>query len=122
MTPEGAIKKAICQYLERCQDIFFWVQESQGTFDTRRKIFRKKNSKYQRNGVPDINVFLKYGKIVFYVGLEVKSETGKQTKSQIDFESDFKEFGGFYFIVRSPEDAQKAVNAARLHIRSLLTL
>ena len=114
---ESEIKREICDYLALRRDLFFWVQESQGTFDPRKKIFRKKNSKYQKNGVPDINVFMKFHTWpLVYVGLEVKRKKGVQTPSQLEFEIDFKKFGGFYFVIRSSEDARKALKCVTDHL------
>lgn len=121
MTPEGQIKNNICEYLSYRRDCFFWVQESQGTFDPKTKRFRKKKSKFQRNGIPDIILnfkFMSYPPVM--VGLEVKDIGKKQTESQIIFEKDYKSFGGFYFVVRSIEDTKHALNLVENHIRTML--
>jgi hypothetical protein len=110
MTPEGAIKRSICEYLGRRQDVLFWIQESQGTYDTKIQRFRKKNSKYQLNGIADITVLIKYGNMpAFYVGLEVKSPQGKQTDSQKNFEKLIKSINSFYYVVRSIEETRLAL-------------
>lgn len=121
MSPEGAIKKSICDYLSFRQDVFFWVQESQGTFDPRTRRFRKKNSEYQRNGIPDILLCLKILNFPpVLLGLEVKTKSNKQTDSQIKFEKDYKSFGGFYFVVRSIDDVQQALQIATQQIKSII--
>ncbi len=121
MSPEGAIKKAICDYLSYRYDCFFWIQESQGTFDPRTRRFRKKKSEYQRNGIPDILLCLKVLNFPpVLIGLEVKTKTNKQTDSQIKFEKDFKAFGGFYFVVRSVSDVFDALDLATQQIKSTI--
>lgn len=119
MSPEGAIKKAICDYLSFRQDCFFWVQESQGTYDAKMGGFRKKKSAYQRNGVPDILCMMSVGTLPpIFIGLEVKTKSNKQTPSQIQFEKEYKEFGGLYYVVRSAEEAQLALRNATQLIKS----
>lgn len=125
MTPEGAIKKAICEYLSYCQDVFFWQQDSTGTFDPRTKKFRKKKSPYQRNGIPDIICLIKMNGLVCFLGLEVKSDTGRQTESQKQFELELFNFSGQnwpYAVVRDPEEAKMALDHARRAIKSRMTI
>lgn len=120
MTPEGRIKLAISHYLARRPDCFFWWQESVGQYDKKLGGFRKKKGRFQRNGVPDILVFLKVGSFPpVFVGLEVKTKTGTQTESQKKFEIDSKAFGSFYFVVRSIEDAHKSIELVKSHVMSL---
>ena len=101
---EKDIERSICDWL-RIKGFFFWKQPSAGFFDTTRKTFRKHTSPYVRNGVPDI-IVVKDG--AFY-GFEVKSETGRQSQAQIDFERDLRHAGGNYFLVRSIEDVENAL-------------
>lgn len=109
---EQEIVRQICSYLEQRKDVLFWVQESHGTFDPRRKIFRRKVG-YQRTGVADIQVKLMVLGLPIDVQLEVKSKTGQKTLSQMKFEHDVRSFGGFYFVVRSALDAIKALNEVK---------
>jgi hypothetical protein len=44
-----------------------------------------------------------------FVGLEVKSSKGKLRKAQVEYAASLTEAGGRYFVVRSVEDAKKAV-------------
>ena len=121
MTPEGLVKKSICEYLDFRRDVLFWVQESQGTFDPRTKSFRKKKSKYQRNGIADIFVLLRVQNFPpVYIALEVKAGSNKQSESQIKMEKDLKAFGSFYFVVRTPEQAAHAITLVKKHIESFL--
>ena len=65
------------------------------------------------NGIPDIEVFasvLKDGEplIQIPIYLEVKNKNGRQSKHQKIFEQRIKDAGGYYFVVRSPEDVKNA--------------
>lgn len=117
-TPEGIVKQAICEYLEATNHEF-WLQESQGTFDPRRKIFLKKNSPYQINGVADIPVLLEYNDLPYTVWLEVKkpkvkgvSSAGVQSDSQKGFQDKVERKKGFYYVVHSIEEVQAALDDA----------
>ncbi len=122
MTPEGIIKNNICAYLAVRRDCFFWVQESIGVWDQKLKRYRKKRSKYQKNGVPDIILQFKYLDYPpVFVGLEVKDKGKKQTETQVEFEKELKTFGGFYFVVYSAQDAVRALDLVQAHLKALLT-
>ena len=97
-------------------DIMFYVQESQGTFDPARKIFRAKKSRFQRNGLPDIHLTYSIKQIPIDVGLEVKTKSGRQSDSQKIFERDVLDVHGFYFIVRSVEDVINALNKVKAEV------
>ncbi len=116
---EGAVKRQICEYLACRQDVFFWMQESVGTFDPRLGIFLKKNSKFQKNGIPDIILLFKVSTLPpIFVGFEVKYGRNGQSDSQIEFEKDLKSFGGFYFVVRSVDQVKWALKRTEEIIRS----
>ena len=97
-TPEGEILAAICDYLE-LKRYFFYRNNNAPIFDATKKIFRKM-PKHTMRGIPDI-VVIRDGK---YVGLEVKSKTGKQSPFQKDFQQLLEENGGKYAIVTSIDD------------------
>ena len=55
-------------------------------------------------GLPDI--FLHYnGQLI---GIEFKTERGKQSENQIEFEQQFENTGGKYFVIRSLDDFLEA--------------
>jgi hypothetical protein len=58
-----------------------------------------------RSGVSDLVVITADG-VVF---MEVKTETGRQSKSQQLFQSMVERFGCKYVVVRSPQDALRAL-------------
>ena len=60
-------------------------------------------------GRPDIEVVI-YGR---YVGLEVKTKKGKLRPEQITFKESIEKVGGIYFVVRSLDDAIKAIEMVR---------
>lgn len=119
MTPENKIKNSICEYLSYRPDIFFWPQETQGTFDPIRKVYRKSNNKYKRIGIPDIIVLMRINNTPIFIGLEVKTKTGRQTPSQVQFESDLGRFTpGFYFVVRDVSQVIEALKQIYVKITS----
>lgn len=44
-----------------------------------------------------------------FVGIEVKTATGKQREAQVNFQRAFERSGGLYVIARSPADALAAI-------------
>lgn len=93
MTPEGKIKKEICEWLY-AQGVFFWVQQA-GKIPG-----RINRSKFLRNGVSDI--------LGIYAGrmlaIEVKTSKGKVSDEQFEFLNSVKREGGVAFVARCLED------------------
>lgn len=46
-----------------------------------------------------------------WIGLEVKTATGRQRETQIAFQAAIERAGGLYAVVRSPEDAVAALRS-----------
>ena len=61
--------------------------------------------KYSMNGIPDI-IIIKDGR---FVGLEVKTKIGVQSKSQTEFQVLCELQNGLYFVVRSIDDTIHAL-------------
>lgn len=99
---ESQIEMQICHYL-RVKRLFFYKAPMAGFFDTRQGTFRRHTNPYVKRGVPDLIVILPGGK---YLGLEVKSKTGRQSDHQKEFERGVKDAGGLYYLVRSLEDVE----------------
>ena len=59
-------------------------------------------------GSADIIGILHSGK---FLAIEVKTGEAKQSKEQIAFMNMIRRFGGYYFLVRSVEDAVTAINS-----------
>lgn len=57
-------------------------------------------------GLADISVYHK-GKVLF---LELKADKGKQQESQKDFEAKVKKVGCLYFVCKTLDEIQNAVN------------
>lgn len=93
--PEKQLQNTIERYLI-LHRVFFWKNNT-GALRTENRFIR-----FGAVGSPDICV-IKEGK---FIGLEVKTEKGKQSDMQKEFEMNLKEAGGEYFIVQSLEDLQ----------------
>ncbi len=94
---EKDIEKQILCFLEECA-IFAWKNETQGTYDVIKKVYRKSNNRFKLNGVSDILGILPDGR---FLAIEVKSETGKPSQSQKDFINKINDNFGVSFISRS---------------------
>jgi hypothetical protein len=77
--------------------------KTQGTFDAKRKCFRR--DPYIFSGFPDLAFFYK-NRFGF---VEVKSATGRQSEFQAEFERLCKASGITYILARSVEDVQKTL-------------
>ena len=96
---EKQLENSILQYLAMRNDCFAFKFKDQS---------KRINNSYRRNpwevnGVSDICVLLADGRTLW---VEIKTDAGRQSKSQIFFEKKVKEFGGEYFIARSIEDVK----------------
>ena len=60
--------------------------------------------KYAMKGIPDI-IAIKIGK---FIGIEMKTETGKLSKEQADFARECVRHGGEYIVARSIDDVVRA--------------
>ena len=99
---ETDVQKAICDYLSYKKH-FFWRTNNIPIYDPKRKTYRAM-PKYSIHGVPDIILI---GEIGQFIGLEVKTSKGKQSKHQKEFEKNCKEAGGEYYIIKSIDDIQE---------------
>lgn len=104
MTPEGEILRSILDYLAAER---IWamrintgaiVSEYQG---------RKRFHRYGRPGCADILASFNSG----FVWLEVKTDKGRQSPAQKEFEAEVNAEGHFYAVVRSIEDVKMALGA-----------
>ena len=96
---ENLIQNAIMDYLS-IRNVFHWRNNTTPIYDPTRHCFRKMNSK---KGVPDIICIIK-GR---FVGIEVKTDKGKQNPDQKKFEIDCLNNGGVYCLARSIDDVQE---------------
>ena len=98
---EKDIQKAIIDYL-RMTGCFVYKNRSVGIYKTATGSYIPS----QTVGVADLTA-IKKG-IVYQ--LEVKTSTGKQSPGQQQFQKDWEEHGGKYFITRSIDDVIKLIN------------
>lgn len=99
-TPEGQIKYDICEWLSLQPRCFFYVTQSQGIWDPRRRCFRKNNGKYNRKGVSDI-AGIWQGRPLY---IEVKAPKGTVRQEQLEFIEEVHSHGGIAFVARSVQD------------------
>jgi len=92
---EKQIQNTIEKYLT-LKKHFYWKNNT-GAFKRDNHFYR-----FGAVGSPDICV-VKDG---FFIGLEVKTKTGKQSEGQKDFEKRLKEAGGEYYVIKSLEDVK----------------
>ena len=120
-TPEGIVKSSILHFLEvyskKCP-VMFWTQESVGIYDARLGGFRNKKSRFQKNGVADIIMIKNYYDLPIVIFFEVKSQNGRQSSSQKDFEKEINEINGFYFVVKSIDDVILCLEIVREKVES----
>ena len=128
---EKQIQNMIIRYLEWRKDIFFWRQNS-GSFTEKAKSVLSKiinstpglssaikarivGSFYRQighydcasvKGLPDI-IVIQNGK---FIGLEVKTKTGRQRETQKKVQSKIERVGGEYYIVRSVDDVKEILD------------
>ena len=96
--PEKVIENAILDYLLMVDGLFFKIQNV-GIYDPIRKTFRKP-SRHHKAGVSDILGVLR-GR---FIAIEVKTPTGRLSKSQAKFLDEVKANGGLALVARSVED------------------
>lgn len=102
---EHEIQKACIDYLELIKIPFIRNNTFAG------KIIRRDGSTgYIKNnsfeGAPDILVFVDNG---ITLHIEIKSETGRQSKAQKYYQSIIERLGHFYFIIRSVNELQSTI-------------
>jgi len=83
----------------------YWKNPAAGYFNPRKQKFVKHLSPYVGQGVSDI--ILVYKGVFF--GWEIKRHDGKQTPNQIDFEKSLILAGGKYYVLKTIDDAEKAL-------------
>lgn len=87
-------------YLENQGKLFFQRTNNTPIYQENRY---RRLAKGQKKGFPDIIICYRGT----FIGLEVKTDIGKQSKEQVWNERKIKENQGYYFIVRSLEDVKE---------------
>lgn len=101
MAQETKIQNEIIKYLNQ-QGIFCWRNNNGSIYDVNLKQYRSFTG---MKGVPDIICVID-GQ---FVGIEVKTKTGKQSPDQLLFQKRLERNGGRYYIVRCLEDVKQAL-------------
>ena len=96
-TPEGAIKKAIKDYLSTVKKCEVFPYASNGMWDAQRRIFRTSAG---RVGTPDLLLCYR-GR---FLGLEIKTGQGRLSQPQRECIRAIDESGGRAVVVRSVQD------------------
>lgn len=107
MTPEGLVKKQICDYLATRNDVMFWLNSSTAIYDPIKKIRRRNNSPYQMLGTADILGIVRGRPLA----IEVKSEKGRLSEHQKIFLLDFSSNGGVALVARSYQDVKVVLDS-----------
>lgn len=97
---EQEIKNSILEWFDYQTDAMVWPNDSVGIFDVRKGVFRKKKSRFHRNGVADILGIWKGQPLA----IEVKTKKGVVSEEQKAFLLDFTSHGGIAFVARCLQD------------------
>jgi len=113
---ESVIQKGILDYLELYgrSNPCYWFRAGSGAVKTQQGRFFRSG----KPGCPDIVLCLtcKNSRGIYigvFVGMEVKTDKGRQSKTQKDAEKNIISAGGYYYIIRSISDAKKAIKEIR---------
>ena len=104
---EAAIQSEIHRVIGSRPDCRIWRQNTGVARDTR----TGRMIRFGIPGTPDLIGIVSVGGIGAFLGIEVKSAKGKQTKAQKSFQSMLARMGGCYILARSVEDAERGLNA-----------
>ena len=96
---ESEIKRKILNWLLHQPHVFAFVVPTTGLFDQKRGFWRTA----PKRGVPDLLV-CKNSK---FIGIEVKTATGRLRPDQIAFREALELAGGIFILARSVEDVEK---------------
>lgn len=109
---ESMIQKAVLDYLQMIskQEPIYYFRAGSGVFQTAQGRYVKTG----RPGVPDI-ICCAYGK---FLGIEVKTEKGRQSQAQKQAEQDIDWAGGEYHIVRSVDDVRQVIEDVSAEVAS----
>ncbi len=124
-TPEGAVVKAICEYLaivrNQTKIIDFWIQRKTGVFDTGTNKFRKRTGPFERNGIADISGIIKGGR---RLEIEVKRPRARTpaikqcSDEQVKFLSKINAMGGLAFAASSVQEVKQLLEEHVLDVKN----
>ncbi len=117
---EKELENSIMEFLRYQIGVFAFKVNTIGVFDARIGAYRK-TSKYIMNGTPDIIACVNHKGVGVFVGMECKTETGRQSNDQKEFQQLLEDrSNGYYFIVRSIQDAKRALDDVRYDVSKKL--
>ena len=104
---EKTIQSSIISFLKKGQLIHNRVNN--GQFEMASEHRKRRVRCNSLEGISDIEIYTYMEnedgtKIQVMIYLEVKTKTGKQSETQVDFDNIIDSIGGLYFIVKSVED------------------
>lgn len=101
---EKVIKGKILNWLLHQPGVFAFVCPTTGIYDAKRGFWRTSS----KRGVPDILICYKDPKTGFgrFIGIEVKTPTGRMRPDQLAFKEALELAGGIFILARSLEEAQ----------------
>lgn len=79
-----------------------WRQNNGGVYDPVKKVYRRNSS---TPGIPDIIGYKDNG--ATFVGVEIKVGKDKLSPAQVDFANGLQKSGGWYWVVKTFDDADK---------------
>lgn len=112
---EKQIENTILEFLKYKPGVFAFKVNTMAVFDkSRGKGFYRTLSKHVIAGTPDIIACVSVKGVGAFVGMEVKSDKGKQSKEQKSFQQKLQtRSNGYYFTVRSVKDADDALESVK---------
>ena len=115
---EKQIENSILEYLE-AKKYYAIKHQRIGLFDTKINKFRMSNNRFHRRGIADIQTFIQTRVASWPTGLpifattslflEVKTDVGRQSDAQKEFQNNVEKAGCIYKIVRSIDDVEKVI-------------
>ena len=98
---EQSIQRAVMDYLSMVETRLglYWFRSASGAVKTASGRFFKTG----KSGTPDITVCYRSE----FIGLEIKTETGRQSQAQKFAQMEIEMAGGKYYIVRSLADVKR---------------
>lgn len=113
-TPEGLVKRAIMGYLSVIANCEVFPISTIGVYDASQNRYRKST---MRAGTPDLLLCYKG----IFIGIEVKSKTGRLSDSQIEIGLCIESSGGIWGVAKSLDDVRAILNRADLRLTHTLT-
>lgn len=114
---EKEIENAVLDWLRLQSGVLAFKVNTIGVYDQRGGFYRK-TSKHVMKGTPDILGCAEIEGMPIFFGMEIKTQTGRQSDDQKFFEETLKmRTKGFYFVIRSLKDAELALSHIQETVR-----